>query len=57
MFCKKTTYFKAQKIRRKTLRAIYQSDELYEKLFNLNNSVSLHQRYIRFLVTEIFKSV
>ena len=46
-----------QKIHHKTLRAIYQSDESYENLLNLDNSVSLHQRHLRFLVTDIFKSV
>ena len=57
MFCKKTIYLKMQKIHHKTLRIIYQSDESYENLLNLDNSVSLHQRHLRFLVTEIFKSV
>ena len=33
------------------------SDESYKNLLNLNNSVSLHQRHLRILVTEIFKSV
>ena len=37
-----------------TRTAIYQSDESYENLHNLDNSVSLHQRIF---VTEIFKSV
>ena len=46
-----------QKTHRKTLRVIYQLDESYENLLNLDNSVSLHQRHLRFLVTEIFKSV
>ena len=57
MFCKKTIYLKMQKIHHKTLRIIYQSDESYENLLNLDNSVSLHQRHLRFLVTEIFKSL
>ena len=57
MFCKITIYFKMQKTHRKTLRVIYQLDESYENLLNLDNSVSLHQRHLRFLVTEIFKSV
>ena len=46
-----------QKIHHKTLRIIYQSDESCENLLNLDNSVSLHQRYLRFLVTEILKSL
>ena len=39
------------------MRIIYQPDESYENLLNLNNSVSLHQRHFRILVTEIFKNV
>ena len=50
-------YFKIQKIHHKTLRIIYQSDDSYENLLNLDNSVSLHERHLGFLVTEIFKSV
>ena len=46
-----------QKTHHKTLRVIYQLDKSYENLLNLDNSVSLHQRYLRFLVTKIFKSV
>ena len=57
MFCKKTIYFKMQKIHHKTLRVIYQSDESNENLLNLANSVSIRQRHLRILVTEIFKSV
>ena len=46
-----------QKIYHKTLRIIAQSDESYKNLLNLDNRVSSHQRHLRFLVTEIFKSV
>ena len=46
-----------QKIHHKTLRVIYQSDQFYKHLLNLDNSVSLHHRHLRFLVTEIFKFV
>ena len=55
MFCKKTNYFKLQKIRHRILRVIYQSDESYKNLLNLDNCVSLHQRHWNF--PEIFKSV
>ena len=53
----KSIYFKMQKNHDKTLRVIYQSDESYENLLNVDNSVSLHQRHLRILVTEIFKGV
>ena len=55
--CEKTIFFKMQKIHHKTLRVAYQSDESYEALLNLDNSVFLHQRHFKILVTEIFKSV
>ena len=45
------------KVHHETLRVIYQSDESYENLLNLDSIVSLHQRHLRFLVTKIFKSV
>ena len=57
IFCKKAIYFKMQKIHHRTLRIIYHSDESNKNLLNLDNSVSLHQRHLRILVTEIFKSV
>ena len=56
MFCHKTTYLKMQKIHHKTLKVIYQSDASYDDLLQLSNSVSLHQRHLRFLLTEIYKS-
>ena len=52
MFCKKTIS-KCRKFTIKHLRIIYMSDESYENLLNLDISVSLHQRHLRFLVTEI----
>ena len=50
MFCHKTTYIKMQKIRHKTLKVSY------DDLLQLSNSVSLQQRHLRFLLTEIYKS-
>ena len=46
-----------QKIYRKTLIVMYQSHESYENLLNLDDSVSLHQKHLRLMVTEIFQSV
>ena len=56
MFCKKTIYFEMQKIHHKTLSVIYQLDESYENLFNLDGSVSLNLRHLRIFDTETFKS-
>ena len=53
MFCHKATYLKMQKIHHKSLKVIYQSDASYDDLLQLSNSVSLHQRHLQFLLTEI----
>ena len=54
MFCHKATYLIMQKIHQ-SLKAIYQSDASYDDLLQLSNRVSLHQRHLRFLLTEIYK--
>ena len=46
-----------QKIHHKTIRVIYQSDESYKNLHDLDNSMSIHQKHLRLLVIEIFKTV
>ena len=57
MFSYKTTYLKMQKIDYKILEVIYQSNAFYNDLLQLSNSVSLYQRHLRFLLTEIYKSI
>ena len=56
MFCRNGLYLKIQKINHKTLKAIYQSNNTYEELLELSETVSIHQRHLRFLVTEVYKS-
>ena len=56
IFCHKATYLKMEKIHHKSLKVIYQSDASYNDLLQLSNSVSFHQRYLQFLLTEIYKS-
>ena len=56
MFCRKTLYHKIEKTHYRTLKLIYQSEESYENLLLESSSVSVHQRHLRFLVTEIYKS-
>ena len=57
MFCRKTLYSKIKKIHHRTLKVVYGIDDSYKNLLLSSNSVSIHQRHLRFLVTEIFKSV
>ena len=57
MFCRKTLYSKIEKIHHRTLKVIYQSNDTYENLLLQSNTVSVHQRHLRFLMIEIYKSV
>ena len=57
MFCRKTLYSKIEKIHHKTLKVIYESNDTYENLLLQSNTVSVHQRHLRFLMTEIYKSI
>ena len=56
MFSRKTLYHKIEKIHHRTLKVICHSQESYENLLLESNSVSVYQRHLRFLVTEICKS-
>ena len=49
MFCRKTLYSKIEKIHHKTLKVIYESNDTYDNLLLQGNTVSVHQRYLRFL--------
>ena len=57
MFFWKTLYSKIDKIHHKTLKVIYESNDTYEKLLLQRNAVSIHQRHLRFLMIEIYKSI
>ena len=46
-----------QKNHHKTLKVICQTDAFSDDLLQLSNSVSLHQRYLGFLLWEIYKSI
>ena len=57
MFCRKTLYSKIEKIHHKTLKVIYESNDTYDNLLLQSNMVSVHQGHLRFLMTEIYKSI
>ena len=57
MFCRKTLYSKIEKIHHKTLKVIYESNDTYDNLLLQSNTVSVHQRHLRLLMTEIYKSI
>ena len=49
----KGVVFGNAKIHLKTLKVIYQSNKTYEELLELSETVSIHQRHLRFLVTDV----
>ena len=53
MFCRKGLCLKMQMIYHKTLKVSYQSNKTYEELIELSENVNIHQRHLRFLVTEV----
>ena len=57
MFCRKEDYLKIEKIQYKALKIIYNSSESYEELLTRSNEVSIHQKHLRALATEIYKSL
>ena len=57
IFCHKQDYLKIEKIQYKALKIVYNSNESYKDLFLLNNEVSIHQKQLRILATEVFKSL
>ena len=56
MFYRKTVYSQIEKIHQKTLKVIYKSNDTDGNLLLQSNTVSVHQRYLRFLVTEYIKA-
>ena len=54
MFCHKQGYLKIEKIH---LRVVYNSNESYEELLLCNKEVSIDQKQLRTLATEVFKSL
>ena len=55
MFCRKQDYLEVEKIHYKALKIVYNSNECYEELLIRNNEVSIHQKQLRTLATEIYK--
>ena len=57
MFCRKTLYSEIEKVHHKNLKVIYESNDTYENLLLQSNTDSVHQRHLRFLMTEICKNI
>ena len=57
MFYRKTLNSKIEKIHHKTLKVIYETNDTYDNLLLQSNTVSIHQKHVRFLMTEINKGI
>ena len=58
MFAGKLLISRVQKIHFRSLQVVHNTyDTTYNELLSTNSDVSIHQRHLRFLVTEVFKSV
>jgi len=58
MFAGKTLLNKICKIHHRTLQVVYDDyNASYDELLQLNNSLSIHQRHLRLLAIEVFKSI
>ena len=57
MFCRRTDYLKMEKIQYKALKIVFNSNESFEDLILHSNEVSIHQKQLRQLTTEIYKSL
>ena len=56
IFCRKTLYLKIEKIHHKTLKVIDESSDTCDNLLLQSNTVSVHQRHLRFLIAEYIKA-
>ena len=58
MFAGKTLINKICKIHHRTLQAVYDDfDKSYDELLELNRDLSIHQKHLRYLAIEVFKSI
>ena len=57
MFCRKTDHLKLEKIQHKALKTVFNSNESFEDLFLHSNELPIHQKQLRQLTTENYKSL
>ena len=58
MFAGKTLISKICKIHHRTIQVVhYDFNKSYDELLELNNDLSIHQKYLRYLTIEVFKSI
>ena len=57
MFCRRKDYLKIELVQYKAWKIIYNSSESYKELLTRSNEVSIHQKHLGALATEIDKRV
>ena len=57
MFCHKQDYLEVERTHYKALKIVCNSNECYDGLPIRNNEVSIHQKQLRTLATETYKSL
>ena len=57
MFCRKNQYLKIQNIHHKALKVVFNSDDGYDELLQMNNETIIHQKYLHALICGVFKSL
>ena len=57
IFANKCSIDKILKIPKRTLQIVYDVYESYEKLLNRSDDISIHQKHLRHLAIEIYKSL
>ena len=58
MFANKCSIDKILKIHKRTLQIVYDVyDESYENLLNRSDDISIHQKHLRYLAVEVYKSL
>ena len=56
MFYRKNQYLKIQKIHRKALRIVFNSDEGYDELLQMSNEITIHKKHLHRLKCQVLKS-
>ena len=58
MFASKTAIYKILNIHHRTLQVVYSEyHKLYEELLQINKDISIHQKHLRILELEVYKSI
>ena len=57
MFCRKNQYLKIQKNYHKALKVVFNSDEGYDELLQMNIEITIHQKHLHALICEVLRSL